>query len=149
MTRNKAALHNPLEDLIGYQLRRASLAFMDGMMRSLEVCELKPVEASVLLLIEANPGITQSEIGRALGIQRTNIAPWVAGFDRRGLVHRTRLDYSVDLGLLPCDYGVSSCNRNCDRSSGGEACHDRVSQNEKKADLRRYLWPALDVRNRT
>jgi DNA-binding MarR family transcriptional regulator len=102
---SKDTLRNPLEDLIGYQLRRASLALMGGLVRSLEVCDLKPVEASVLLLIEANPGITQSEIGRALGIQRANMAPLIAGFDRRGLVHRTRVD-GRSQGLEITDDGI-------------------------------------------
>lgn len=62
------------------------------LVRDLEACGLKPVEASVLLLIDANPGVTQSEIGRVLGIQRANMAPMVASFDGRGLLRRKRLD---------------------------------------------------------
>lgn len=92
MTNAAPSLRNPLEDLIGYQLRRASSASMAALMRDLEACGLKPVEASVLLLIDANPGVTQSEIGRVLSIQRANMAPMVASFDRRGFLRRKRLD---------------------------------------------------------
>jgi DNA-binding MarR family transcriptional regulator len=140
MTRNKVALHNPLEDLIGYQLRRASLAFMDGMMRSLEVCELKPVEASVLLLIEANPGITQSEIGRALGIQRTNIAPLIAGFDRRGLIHRTRLD-GRSHGLEITYSGIEVA----EQARTAMKAHDTKLIQHLPADTRKTLVEGLNV----
>jgi DNA-binding MarR family transcriptional regulator len=140
MTMNKAALHNPLEDLIGYQLRRASLAMMDGMMRSLEVCELKPVGASVLLLIEANPGITQSEIGRALGIQRTNIAPLIAGFDRRGLIHRTRLD-GRSHGLEVTDSGIEVA----DQARTAMKAHDTKLIRHLPADMRKTLVEGLHV----
>jgi DNA-binding MarR family transcriptional regulator len=132
MTMNKAALHNPLEDLIGYQLRRASLAFMDGMMRSLEVCELKPVEA--------NPGITQSEIGRALGIQRTNIAPWVAGFDRRGLVRRTRLD-GRSHGLEITYSGIEVA----EQARTAIKAHDTKLIQHLPADTRKTLVEGLNV----
>jgi DNA-binding MarR family transcriptional regulator len=92
MSSTAPALRNPLEDLLGYQLRRASSASMAVLVRDLETCGLKPVEASVLLLIDANPGVTQSDIGRILGIQRANMAPMVASFDGRGLLRRKRLD---------------------------------------------------------
>lgn len=92
MTTAATTLRNPLEDLIGYQLRRASSASMGVLVRDLEVCGLKPVEASVLILIDANSGVTQSEVGRVLSIQRANMAPMVASFDRRGLLRRKRLD---------------------------------------------------------
>ena len=45
-----------------------------------------------LLLIGASPGISQSEAGRILDIQRANMAPFVARLRRRGLVDRTKVD---------------------------------------------------------
>ena len=66
--------------------------------RRLAPLDLRQTDVSVLLLVAENPGITQSEVGKALDIQRANMAPLVARhgldlhFARRermgGAVHR-------------------------------------------------------------
>lgn len=58
----------------------------------LNVLGLTIVESSVLILIGSNPGIFQSEIGRVLGIKRTNVVPLAATLERRGLIDRTEPD---------------------------------------------------------
>jgi DNA-binding MarR family transcriptional regulator len=79
---------NPLDRLLGYQLRRASLAMMADLEERLTGIGLRITEASVLLVIEANPDITQSEIGRVLSIQRANMAPLTTQLERCGLIQR-------------------------------------------------------------
>lgn len=49
---------------------------------------LTPSEASIIILIARNDLITQSEIGRILGIKRANMAPLTASLERRGLLDR-------------------------------------------------------------
>jgi DNA-binding MarR family transcriptional regulator len=83
---------DPLDDLLGYQLRRASAVMMVDLSRTLEPLSLRATEASVILAILANPGATQSEIGRLLGIQRANMAPIVAMLMERALVERSASD---------------------------------------------------------
>lgn len=83
---------SPLDGLLGYQLRRASSAVMADFAQGLARVDLKPSEASVLLLIEGNPRATQSEIGRVLGIKRANMAPLVAALEKRALVERAPVD---------------------------------------------------------
>jgi DNA-binding MarR family transcriptional regulator len=85
-------LVNPLDGLLGYQLRRASAAMLSDLMRVLADLDLRVTEASVILLIDSNPDITQREIGRTLGIQRANMAPLVAGLDNRAIIDRARAD---------------------------------------------------------
>lgn len=80
---------NPLDQLLGYQLRRASQAMMADLEERLTNFGLRITEASVLLVIEANPNITQSEIGRVLSIQRANMAPLTTQLERGGLIQRT------------------------------------------------------------
>jgi DNA-binding MarR family transcriptional regulator len=53
---------------------------------------LKPAEASVLYAVAATPGLTQSDVGKMLGIQRANMAPLIAGLIQHGLVERDRVD---------------------------------------------------------
>jgi DNA-binding MarR family transcriptional regulator len=89
---DSATTQNPLDGLLGYQLRRAWLAMSTDLNRALDGLDLTLTEMSVLLLIEANPQITQSEIGRALSMQRANVAPIVATLAERELITREALD---------------------------------------------------------
>lgn len=79
---------NPLEPLLGYQLRRASQAMMADLGAELADLELRVTEMSVLMVIEANPDITQSEISRVLAIQRANMVPLTTLLERRRLIRR-------------------------------------------------------------
>jgi DNA-binding MarR family transcriptional regulator len=90
-TREKA-LVEPLEQFLGYQLRRVSAASMAHLASALSGQSLSPVAGTVLLMIEANPGETQARIGRALAIQRANIAPLIARLESDGLIARTVSD---------------------------------------------------------
>lgn len=83
-----ASIVDPLQDLPGYALRRASAAVMAKLAERLATLDLRPSEASVLLVIGANPGVTQSEIGRLLDIARANMAPLTARLAARDLIVR-------------------------------------------------------------
>ncbi|MGH8325608.1 MAG: MarR family winged helix-turn-helix transcriptional regulator [Steroidobacteraceae bacterium] len=83
-----AAIVDPLRDLPGYALRRASATVMAKLAERLTALDLRPSEASVLLVIDANPGVTQSEIGRLLDIARANMAPLTARLVARDLIVR-------------------------------------------------------------
>ena len=94
MIRNpsKGPLVDPLEGLLGYQLRRASVAAMADLSSVLAEIDLRPADMSVLLVVEANRGVTQSEVGRCLGIKRANMAPIVASLEERAFVKRVPVD---------------------------------------------------------
>ena len=79
---------DPLKDYPGYALRRASAASMARLAQRLEPLGLRPAEATVLMVIGANPGITQSEVGRLLEIASANMAPLTSRLGRRGLIVR-------------------------------------------------------------
>lgn len=83
---------NPFAGHLGYLLRRASNAIIGELAQRLDMVGLKVSEASILLLIERNPRITQSELGRVLGIKRANMVPLSAGLESRGLVTRAPVD---------------------------------------------------------
>ena len=75
---------------------------MQDLAQQLNFLEIRPAEAGALILIEANPKITQSRLGQELGIQRANMAPIVARMLDRGLVEREGLDgKSIGLQLSP------------------------------------------------
>lgn len=86
MAKKTKAIDNPLSSHAGFHLRRASSVLMSDLTERLAELELRPAEASILVLIGANPGITQSKIGETLGIQRANMAPMAARLAERGLI---------------------------------------------------------------
>jgi DNA-binding MarR family transcriptional regulator len=91
--RNDAVLlADPLTERLGYQLRRVSVAMMADLSARLVPLGLRPAEATILLLVGANAGCRQGEIGEALGIKRANMVPLMARLVDGGLVARARAD---------------------------------------------------------
>jgi DNA-binding MarR family transcriptional regulator len=78
----------PLREFVGYRLRRAQLSVLAGYELALRDLGLSPGQLSVLVVIECNPGLTQSEICAALGIQRANFTPLLHELEARGLAIR-------------------------------------------------------------
>lgn len=115
------ALKNPLDDLLGYQLRRAAAAMLMDLSRRVASLELTVTEMSALLLIEANPRITQSEIGRVLAIKRANMTPLAAGLLARGLISRQAVN-GRSQGLMLTQAGVDVVAR----------AHTRIAENEAR-----------------
>ena len=86
--READVVRNPLESFLGYQLRRASQEVMAQLAASLADLDLTVVEMSVLVVINANPGIIQSDISRLLAIQRANMVPLTTRLEACGLIHK-------------------------------------------------------------
>ena len=78
----------PLSGFIGYRLRRAQLAVFAGFEQALRGIGLSPGQLSVLVVIGRNPGLTQSDVCTALGIQRANFTPLLHELEAMGLAMR-------------------------------------------------------------
>lgn len=85
-------LNDPFSDLLTFHLRRASLIVAGDLGERLVDLSLTVTSLSVLLMVEANPGVTQTELGRALGIKRANLAPLTATLAARDLIQRDPTD---------------------------------------------------------
>ncbi|MGH7906916.1 MAG: MarR family winged helix-turn-helix transcriptional regulator [Candidatus Binataceae bacterium] len=81
---------SPLTELLGYQVRRAELAIFQNFAQAMSRHKLSPGQIGALLLIERNPGLTQSELAMALGIDRSSAVPLLDRLERRGAVARGR-----------------------------------------------------------
>src|ERR1051325_9224072 len=77
-----------LPGLLGYRLRVAAQApFRDF---QVTVAELSPGRVGILLLVEANPGVTQSRLAQAVSLERSTMVGVLHVLEGRGLVERRR-----------------------------------------------------------
>jgi len=82
--------HGILPDLIGYQLRLAQLAVFRDFERTVGDLGVSPGRVGVLVLVNGNPGITQSRLAEAVGLDRSTLVPVLDDLERRGFVERRR-----------------------------------------------------------
>ncbi len=89
-TRNgaRAVDLRPLNGSIGYTVRRAQLALFADFVTSLREVNLRPGQFGVLMVVHANPGLSQSDICAALGFQKANLVPLISQLESRGLIVR-------------------------------------------------------------
>ena len=78
----------PLPGLLGYRLRLAQQAVFRDFAAS--VPDISPGRAGMLLLIEANPGIAQGRLAKAVRLERSTMVGVVDALEERGLVERRR-----------------------------------------------------------
>lgn len=77
-----------LETLLGYSVRRAQMRVFQDFEAEMNELGLTPGQLGALFLIEANRGLSQSELGTALGIDRSSVVPLIDRLQRRGWVRR-------------------------------------------------------------
>ena len=77
-----------LPGLLGYRLRLAQQAVFRDFAAS--VSDLAPGRVGILLLIDANPGVTQSRLAHAVGLDRSTLVGVLHALEARGLVERRR-----------------------------------------------------------
>ena len=77
-----------LQTLVGYNVRRASLAIIEVFMQRMAPYGLKVVDFSVLSLTAHNPGITSRQLCAALNVLPPNLVGLIATLERQGLIER-------------------------------------------------------------
>lgn len=97
MTKIKKADQNGLEmgvlpTLTGYQLRLAQIAIFRDFSESLGEFDVTPGLFGVLVVIEANPGLKQTELARASHLDRSTVVSVIDNLERRGLVERRQAE---------------------------------------------------------
>jgi DNA-binding MarR family transcriptional regulator len=79
-----------LPSLLGYQLRRAQIAVFQNFARAMADFEITPGRFGVLEVIAANGGLSQSELGALLGIDRSTVVAVIDRLEADGLVRRLK-----------------------------------------------------------
>jgi DNA-binding MarR family transcriptional regulator len=78
----------PLAGFIGFHLRLAQHASFRAFARRSGLTDHNPGRFAALMLINLNPGITQSQLGRAIARDKSSVTPLVRQLERSGLVKR-------------------------------------------------------------
>lgn len=82
--------YDVLDDLLGYALRRAQVAMFLAFHEATRELDITPPRFTALLVVGANPGISQTTLGKVLGIARSGAMALTDWFESRGLVVRRR-----------------------------------------------------------
>ena len=80
----------PINDYVGYALRRAQGVIFADFNDALAELGLRPGHFAILALIHRNPGVSQSSVCSALGIQKANFVATISELEKRGLVRRRK-----------------------------------------------------------
>ncbi len=86
-----------LPTLLGYRLRRAQQAVFRDFASA--VAEISPGRAGMLLLVDANPGVTQGRLAQAVGLDRSTMVGVIDALESRRLLERRRGDDRRTNGL--------------------------------------------------
>lgn len=76
-----------LSDSLGYAIKRAQVRCEEALVALLPA-ELSPTRMTALVIIEAQPGITQSALGQALHIAPPSVVKVIDTLESKGLVER-------------------------------------------------------------
>ncbi|WP_207538501.1 MarR family winged helix-turn-helix transcriptional regulator [Sabulicella rubraurantiaca] len=80
-----------LDEQVGFTLRLAQEASFAAFARRTGEASLRPGRFAILVLIDANPGISQTELSAAAGRDKSTLTPALADLEGRGLVERRRV----------------------------------------------------------
>jgi DNA-binding MarR family transcriptional regulator len=73
---------------VGYFVRRFQVWIFQDFVRTLAPFDIRPAQYSVLVVIDANPGLSQADLANTLGIERARLVRLLDGLEGRGLTRR-------------------------------------------------------------
>ncbi len=100
--RRRDCAYGLLPDLIGYNLRQAQVAVFEDFVTAMAAEDITPGQFGVLSLIEANPGLNQSDLGAAMGVDRSTVVATIDRLEKRQWAARRpapgdRRSYALEL----------------------------------------------------
>ncbi len=79
-----------LTRLLGFRLTRTELRIRRMFLDCVSACDLKPVDYSVLVLVDANSGVNQRQLAEVLDVSPPNLAIVIARLVKRRLLRQVR-----------------------------------------------------------
>jgi DNA-binding MarR family transcriptional regulator len=77
-----------LDGHLGYYIRRVQVWVFQDFIRTLAGADIRPAQYSVLTVIGANPGLSQSDLADTLAIERARLVHVLDKLEKRGLTER-------------------------------------------------------------
>ncbi len=77
-----------LQTLLGYNARRAALTIIEVFLERMAQFGLRPVDFSVMSVIQHNPGVTSRQLCAALNLLPPNLVGLIHSLEARGLISR-------------------------------------------------------------
>ncbi len=98
-----------MDGLVGYHLRRAQQAAFQHFLDSLSEWRITPAQLTMLAMISDNPGISQTTLAKAMGVQRATLGEMIDRLEaqdllERGRVPRDRRSYALKLTKQGAEY---------------------------------------------
>jgi DNA-binding MarR family transcriptional regulator len=81
-----------LDGHLGYFVRRVQIWVFQDFIQTLKSVEIRPAQFSALVVIGANPGLSQAELAATLGIERARLARLLHRLQARNLIRRLQSD---------------------------------------------------------
>ncbi|MBH3433870.1 MarR family winged helix-turn-helix transcriptional regulator [Pseudomonas citronellolis] len=81
---------SPLDNYVGYALRRAQLIAFQHLVDELARFDLRPAQFTALAIIDSNPGLMQADLARALNVEPPQLVPLLNKLETRALAVRVR-----------------------------------------------------------
>lgn len=77
-----------LPNLLGYLLRQSQILVFQHFANNLGEMEITPGQHGLLVLISCNPGISQTALAKAVGVERSTLGEVIMYLEKRALVER-------------------------------------------------------------
>jgi DNA-binding MarR family transcriptional regulator len=90
IARQTGLRYDVLDELLGYSLRRAQVAMFSAFHAATRGHQITPPRFTALVVIGANPGVSQTMLGNVLGIARSGAMLLIDWLEARGLAERRR-----------------------------------------------------------
>lgn len=131
--------YGPLDQLVGYQLRRAFLRSNQLFGALAGKAGLQPGQYGVLKLIGLNPGRSQSDIAAAAGLDRSSLTQLLDQLTKRGLVERRPGPDRRTLSLHLTEAGENTL----EEAAGSVAEHEQAIRGDLSDEEARTLVELL------
>jgi DNA-binding MarR family transcriptional regulator len=77
-----------LNNRLGYFVRRVQVWIFQDFIGRLASIDISPAQYSVLVVVDANQGLSQAELAATLGIERARLVRLLHRLEQRGLIQR-------------------------------------------------------------
>jgi len=132
--------YDVLDELLGYALRRAQVGMFLAFHAATRGQDITPPRFTALVMIGANPGLSQTALGNVLGIARSGAMLLATWFEAQGLVERRhRADDGRAWGLYLTPAGEALVQRVKRRVVASDRKRAAVLSARERRELRRLL----------